>query len=595
MSNQKNGTNTQVQEDYSLDEIKTLVGYESKSINVSALASDDKTSSSGDLIDDSDFEEEGPTKRKLWQIGWVKMAVIGIPLGVIAFITAFILVNISSMKLSDKPVQVEPANDGKSPEDVAAIDQKEEIAQLKTANALGNQASVLESQSDRQTEIRPQQTIERQQVRAREADPKATQQPIRQAETVPVEAIRSRPVAVPRMPVEPRMPAAPRFSQTPTPPTVTRVVQAPPNVSNTAASQDSVDPFEAWQRLASLGSYGKMPASEAISSANSSTVSSNYSNVQAPSNQPIPIMVSRNTAEGESFLAAQADSSEYRPLPKAMKNNGSTTAQLQQVSNTTNYEVEGESSEVFTEAGTSQNLEDVELFAEADQAAYQDGVSFIMGDRPSVGALATEVLPGSSARGEVVSPVAWAADSGAMTGAIELTEDLVSDGSVIVSSGSQLIVEVRSMSETGMMDLAVTSIVLSESGYEDMRIPPSAIAIRGGNGNVLMAKDKSGVSSELNRIDRSNVLLGALGQVGAVLNRPNSQSSAANSGGVVSSTDYGSPNILGAVLEGGANAMIRERTTRNQARADELQDRPFVWVLESGTDVEIFVSERIPL
>ena len=162
-------------------------------------------------------------------------------------------------------------------------------------------------------------------------------------------------------------------------------------------------------------------------------------------------------------------------------------------------------------------------------------------------------------------------------------------------AGTQLIVDLKEMSASGMMALEVTSIVLPESGFEHMQIPASAISVQGADGQVLMAKEISGTDDEIGRLDLNQAFLGALGQVGAILNRPNSSISTVSTGGAASSTDYGSPNILGAILEGGASSIINQRAERNRTKVEALEDRPLVWVLENGTDVEVFISQRVAL
>ena len=41
--------------------------------------------------------------------------------------------------------------------------------------------------------------------------------------------------------------------------------------------------------------------------------------------------------------------------------------------------------------------------------------------------------------------------------------------------------------------------------------------------------------------------------------------------------------------------MISQRTARNQQRAEELRQRPSVWVLEEGTDIEIFINQAVAI
>ena len=175
--------------------------------------------------------------------------------------------------------------------------------------------------------------------------------------------------------------------------------------------------------------------------------------------------------------------------------------------------------------------------------SYEAGVDFIMGnsDQPIEPQRETVVLPGVRASGQIIMPIAWAEDMQSASGAIELTEDLVSGSGNIMPVGTQLIVALDQISESGMAGLSVTSIILPYAGYEDMQIPAEAISIQGSGGKVLMAKDVSGSDQELRRLDVGQAFLGALGTVGRVLNRPNNSSNSIGLTGAISSTDYGSP------------------------------------------------------
>ena len=246
------------------------------------------------------------------------------------------------------------------------------------------------------------------------------------------------------------------------------------------------------------------------------------------------------------------------------------------------------------EAADIESFEIAQAVEVAPQDSYEAGVSYIMRNaQPEPTQQETVILPGINARGEVVTPVAWAQDIPSTAGSIELTEDLISNGSVIMPAGTQLTVALNQMSASGMMQLTVTSILLPESGYEHMQIPAEAITIQGAGGQILMAKDISGVDGELRRLDRNQAILGALGTVGSVLNRPSSSVNTVGVGGAGNSATYGSPNIVGAILEGSANTMIAQRAARNQQRATELQARPAVWVLEQGTEIEVFISKAV--
>jgi hypothetical protein len=571
----------------SLNEIREMVGLEP----AAADEEQEPTEKSNSLIDKNDFEEEesGPTTRRLWQRPLPKMSMVAVPIGIVSLLAGFALSNISGIRLSkvaDEPAEVD---EEASQEELKLQASQEEIAQLKTANALGNQSSVIASQGDRRAEIRPaQSTASVQPPRPREVSRSTTQsQPTAAVASVPVS---SRPVPVAR-PVALRaaVPPAERIAQQP-PAQVIRTVERAAEVSSASAA--TVDPFEQWQRLVAVGSYGQI--SEQANSTGELGVESAaaISVEQASSDQPIPIMVSDSGAPSEieerpELLVA----SSAHPTPKVMDDKQSQSI------GRTEENFERDDIEISTVELTGTNLDSVE--AEPDELAqddsYQAGVDYIMGNSAQAAEPVSEILPGSRASGEVIAPVAWAGDVESTVGAVELSEDLVSNGATIMPAGTQLIVEAGTMSESGMMGLTVTSIILPESGYEHMQISPSAISIQGEDGHLLMAKDQSGVSGEINRLGLDQALLGALAQVGGILNRPNSSSTSAGAGGAYSTADYGTPNILGAVLEGGAGALIGERRERNQARADHLAQRPSVWVLEAGTGIEVFVNQRVLL
>ncbi len=555
----------------SIAQIRSLVGLPSTdSQNEESVPADSSVAvadSSNALIDTEDFEEtEGPTQKKLWQQPLPKLIAVAVPVGIISLVLGILLANFTKVRL----VEDEPEDANTAEEVVATADPEalkdEEIARLKTSNALGNQATVLDSQESRRTELTPTYrekfTTSRPETETRE--PQAT--PRQSATTVAPTSVRSRPTSVPRpVPSVPAMraPTTVRSTASYTPPpraaapasnTTSRARTSAPVTAVTSSPQrtdsSALDPFEQWQKLVSLGSYGEIEESSVEQDSTEDTGDIATAS-QTPASQLIPVTVN-NAASGADTPAVLASS--------------------------------------------RNKAEDSGLTEVVQAATYEEGVDFIMRDPPigyEVEEPIIEVAPGVKARGEVIAPVAWAGDIESTVGSVELSEDLVSGGAVIMPAGTQLIVAVRSMSLSGMMDLQVTSIVLPWTGYEEMQIPPDAISVQGGNGQVLMAKDISGREGELRQLDNNQALLGALGQIGTILNRPNSQSTSTGAGGSYSTADYGSPSILGAILEGGANTLIAQRQARNQERVEQIEDLPSVWVLEAGTNIEVFINQPL--
>ena len=599
----------------SINEMRNLVGLEPIEDSPQEADIEDKNSDpyQDSLVDENDFSEEEEdlaTKRKPWQRGLPKLAIVATPLGGVCLLVMIVLSSVTGMKLADKNDATGEVAVIESTDEAEIQQQQEaEIARLKTSNALGNQASILDSQPTRQTEIRPtaQPDSTRQVERVQQPAPAVQPQP--KAQTPAQQpAPRTRPVAISRAPVTP----APRQSVQSTS-TAPIPVSVPVNRSQPQAQifaeQTPVDPFTQWQKLAAVGSYGQV--SDSISSverpdelAEVSTettipvlvgnvgtqrnIQSNETDIATEDGPPLP-SVRQDDYFDEEAIAVESD---YETQNKAFTIQSlgieATAPRAQKVSYWTTQ----------GEATDPDQFETAQVTEIAQQDSYEAGASYIMRNaqpipEPQFTRRETTLLPGLNAAGQVITPVAWAQDIQSTAGSIELTEDLISNGSVIMPAGTQLTVALDEMSASGMMRLTVTSIILPEAGYEHMQIPTAAITIQGAGGQVLMAKDISGVDGELRRIDRNQALLGALGTVGSILNRPSSSINTVGVGGASSSTTYSSPNILGAILEGSANTMIAQRAARNQQRAAALQQRPAVWVLEQGTEIEIFISEAV--
>ena len=553
---------------YTLDNIKDLVGLDSGSNNTDAAGdSASKVDDADDLVEADAFEEDVHTPRKLWQIWWAKLLIVAVPLGIVSFIIGAILVGLTgggnTSDESDTEVIVEEVED---PAELEARRTEEEIAELKTANALGNQASVLASQQP-QTEVRPrpQEVESTTEDLARENQiPTESQPAVPQTRTVASPAVvRSRPVSVPR-PVA-RRPApvqrpAPVAASAPRPAPIQPVSRTE---TVTQPIEPPIDPYEAWERLNALGSYGR--------------VSEDYSNLALAS-----ISVETDLISDDPYI------------PMVVSNSNSTAPIITTLENAIDDTEETIASEAPIELREEEAPSPV---AQVEADEYRSSVDFIMqGSQPlslQESVKAVEILPGVSAQGRFIVPMAWSGDLPSSAGAIELTSDLVSGGTVVMPEGTQLTVELASSSSSGMVDLQITSIILPSGGYEGMQLPASAITIQSGNGSVLVAKEILGSQNERNRLTRNQAVLGAIGQIGRVLNRPNSSSSAIGPTGAISSTDYGSGSILGAVLEGSASTIINQRELENQRLAESLQDRDSILVIEEGTGVEIFVNQRI--
>ncbi|MCT7953436.1 hypothetical protein NG798_26915, partial [Ancylothrix sp. C2] len=202
--------------------------------------------------------------------------------------------------------------------------------------------------------------------------------------------------------------------------------------------------------------------------------------------------------------------------------------------------------------------------------------------------------------GQLVTPVA-AIDSGnrqnqtgniAQRFVVALSNPLLaSDGAVLFPASSQVVFEVKNVQKNGLVEAVGVALI---DGQVEYRLPTGAISIRGEDGEPLIAERRRDDSGLFGR-DLQTFGLGAAAKVGEVLNRPQRESSYSGFGGGGSTVERGSPNILGAVLEGGFSPILESNTRRNERAIQEIESRPPLWYIEQGTGVQVFINSSFQL
>lgn len=326
-------------------------------------------------------------------------------------------------------------------------------------------------------------------------------------------------------------------------------------------SQPEIDPNERWQQLLAMGSYGSIDYSDEVQSAAPAVEAVSTTTV---SNQPaeVPVTVEDNSV---GIFVAHEKSEPIEDAP---------------------VEVEA------VEPGPEDiPVEEAEA---SEEAQIQEAMSVILGEPEQTSTIVEEIetIPGQRFGGVLLTPVVMAAGTGASQEVIiEVTEDLVADDFVVIPAGTQIVSEIAGVDQTGLVDMVITSVVMPP-GSEGMQmdIHSRSFQIRGEEGEPLIAelyRDES----ELRRLELSSAAIGALGNLGTILNRPDSETTIVNSSTSVSSTNNGDANILGALLEGAAQAIVEPRQARIAAAAQDIVSRPEIWFIDAGEEIEIMVSE----
>jgi hypothetical protein len=220
-----------------------------------------------------------------------------------------------------------------------------------------------------------------------------------------------------------------------------------------------------------------------------------------------------------------------------------------------------------------------------------------------------QLTVGATASGKLITPLIWGqrstnnidAKSVTPTQAdkfiVQLVEPLTEeDGFVSLPKGTQIVVRVRDIDESGLVQLEATQILMDGKEY---MLPSGAITIRGNSGRPLMASKSNDKGAEIASRDAETFVVGSLAKVGKVLNQSQEEqySTSTGFGGTTtfSSTRRGGPNVLGAVLEGGFEPLTEQILERNKRSLSEIQQRKEVWHVRAGSDIQVFVNQSFQL
>ena len=180
---------------------------------------------------------------------------------------------------------------------------------------------------------------------------------------------------------------------------------------------------------------------------------------------------------------------------------------------------------------------------------------------------------------------------------VRLREPLKSvDGAIALPKNTELVAQIKQISEGGWVQLSVVSVNFQNNGnITEIRLPPDAIKIRRPGGRPLLARKYPDKSGKIAANDAFSGLLGGLGQVGDILNRPETRLRNCGTYGdnntpfLCSETDQ-QRNIPAAVLEGASKAIIPQLNQRNQQATQEMM-KSNIWHLEAGTEVEVYANK----
>ena len=203
------------------------------------------------------------------------------------------------------------------------------------------------------------------------------------------------------------------------------------------------------------------------------------------------------------------------------------------------------------------------------------------------------LLIGTQAPAMLETSLIWAAETDSPQFVVQLTEPLLTAaGEIGLPADTSLVAQVTSVADSGLVQLTVVSFI--HAGQE-IPLSAGAIQLRGVEGTPLIAQKYDDPGMDIARMDATMAAMAGLSRAAGLVNRPKTSSVITSVGGSAITQDTGEPNLLAGILEGALEQLSGQMAARNQAALDEILDRPVVWYLPTGTEVDVYVNQTVVL
>jgi hypothetical protein len=505
------------------------------------------------LVTENEFSpEDARSPRPYWTLPLPKMLLVGAILcPVFGIVCWFFLGAGSKPQQANQSVQETPvATSFTTPtEEVARL--QEENAKLKAGQALDDQAQIEQQLRQANSQTKPPE-VETQEKPP--AEPEVAPTPVRPEPSRQV--VYSSP--------------SPRIQTTPSP-----VTRSTPVARPTAPAR-SVDPMQQWQQLAQLGSYGSIRPEEATTVEFSSRQGESQSvpnlSTLVSSTSSVPIArIAPTSAVQPSLSDRSLQTKEREDLP------GNNLA----VGHLLPDEVSQNPLD-STQAG--------DLLSQSSPSVLEDAEAVILEDSSTPQSL----IAGTSSPGILLTPIVVDESEGQDQFAVLLSEPLTdSRGAIAFPAGTQVLVQVDNVSETGQVHLSATTATWEVNGHQqELILPTDVIQVRGEAGEPLMAEHYEDLGDEIAAMDAGQFFLGAIGRAAELYTRSDTRVQTRGSSTVITE-DNPESNIVAGLIEGGTDAILDTIQERNQRAVERLEELPNARFVEAGTPVEIFVNQSL--
>lgn len=503
-------------QEWNEDALAQLVGLENKSraenpnysekndnLNASNQTDSINAINQSDLFDDQQESDSAPykntTTRSLSKKPLPKLALVAVGLLVVFGIGGLTLNSMMKVKVSSKAPKVQDSAKTSIVDKKAEIENKE--GELKTQLAISKQADDLKAIDDKSKDKKKQGVKP-------EKDKKgatASSTSLKTAHSSPPPA----PAPVAYVPPPVRTPAPvtnvpPVRTPEPLPPRVEpSVLLKPPSVPSPSPSSPistlnqqpikPTDPLEQWNKLARVGSYGRISLSD-----EAPLLGMPSNSGENRLNQNSQTSSQTNQASALSSKASASNSINPQSLPQT--NQAST-------SNLINPQPLPQTKQASASVGERQPIQTVQqpsdlrlLDTEAENRILQ-------------GIPIKRLVPGATAAARLATFLVWSEDSpGEQRFVVALTEPLVGvDGVEALPVGQQIVFNLSGVSSNGLVTAMAISTIDSQ-GVE-RSLPPGVLTLQADKEKPLLAKGLFDHGKEIAGMDMGIAALGAVSKV----------------------------------------------------------------------------------
>lgn len=169
------------------------------------------------------------------------------------------------------------------------------------------------------------------------------------------------------------------------------------------------------------------------------------------------------------------------------------------------------------------------------------------------------------------------------------------DGAIALPVDTELLAEISSISERGLLELNVITVISEENGQlVEQSLPKNSIMVRAPQGKPLVANQYPNEGSSIAGMDLGVFVLGGISKGAELFNRTESQVTIEGSSTIVNNVNN-RRNIPAGILEGGLKSVVPQISQRNQQAISQMLQRTNLWLLPAGQEVEIYINRTMQL